>query len=92
MPEGTTRFVSGKYYELSHEEGGLKEDSVWKTNPEYRVALEKTFENQKSGTPEETYTFSHADILKMQEYIKENGFGNTKSPDALEQFYRQFME
>lgn len=92
LPEGTTRFVSGKYYELSHEEGGLKEDSVWKTNPEYRVALEKTFENQKSGTPEETYTFSHADILKMQEYIKENGFGNTKSPDALEQFYRQFME
>lgn len=50
-PIGTTRFIDEKYYYESYENGGLEEDSIWKTNPEYVSLIEKTFKNAKNKSP-----------------------------------------
>lgn len=89
---GTVRFISEKYYNADYEHGGLADNSIWKTDPEYRTALQKTFDNLKNDTPEETYYFSHETILEMKAFIKEHGFSDWKEPDALQKFYEQFME
>lgn len=91
MPEGTTRFISEKYYNTSEDAGGLSEDSLWETAPDYVETINLAFQNEKNDTPEETYTFSHEDIQNMQEFIEENGMENAQSEDALMRFYNQFM-
>lgn len=90
-PEGTTRFINEHYYNQSEENGGLAADSIWLTDPEYAAALQTAFANSRNGTAEEVYEFSHEDILAMKQFIDNNGFGNTKSDDALTRFYEQFM-
>lgn len=87
----TTRFINEKYYYADYEHGGLPEDSIWKTDPEYRAALLKSFENLKNGTPEHTYKFTHEDILEMKQFVADHGIGNSKEPDALSKFYERFM-
>ncbi len=89
---GTTRFINEKYYNLPYEMGGLEENSVWKRDPHYRALLESAFENRRNHKPEMVFEFTHEDILAMKEFIRVNGFGNTKSPDALKRFYQAFME
>lgn len=91
LPDATVRFISEKYYHAPESEGGLSENSVWITNPEYKEQLEIAFSNEKNATPQETYVFQHEDILNMQEFIKENGVCNEKSEDAKVRFYQQFM-
>lgn len=90
-PEGTTRFINEHYYNQSEENGGLAADSIWLTDPEYAAALQTAFTNSRNGTAEEVYEFSHEDILAMKQFIDDNGFGNTRSDDALTRFYNQFM-
>lgn len=90
-PEGTTRFINEYYYNQPYELGGLENNSVWKTNPEYRNALLTAFKNSRNNTPIETYYFTHDTILKMQEFVDQNGIGNIRSEDALKRFYDQFM-
>ncbi len=90
-PEGTTRFINEHYYNQSEENGGLAADSIWLTDPEYAAALQTAFTNSRNGTAEEVYEFSHEDILDMKQFIDDNGFGNTKSDDALTRFYDRFM-
>lgn len=90
-PEGTTRFISEKYYHLPYEEGGLEDDSIWKTDPEYRAVLEDTFRRLREDDPEEVYEFSHEDILEMKKFVEENGIGNSKRTDALSDFYKKFL-
>ena len=90
-PEGTTRFINEYYYNQPETNGGLAADSVWLTDPEYAAALQTAFANSRNGTAEEVYEFSHEDILAMKQFIDNNGFGNTKSDDALTRFYEQFM-
>ena len=90
-PEGTTRFINEHYYNQSEENGGLAADSIWLTDPEYAAALQTAFVNSRNGTAEEVYEFSHEDILAMKQFIDDNGFGNTRSDDALTRFYNQFM-
>ena len=90
-PEGTTRFINEYYYYQPYELGGLADDSLWKTDPEYVKAITEAFENLKNDTPIESYHFTHEDILEMREYIDEHGFGNSKEPDALRNFYDRFM-
>lgn len=91
LPVGTTRFISEKYYNAEKEAGGLDEDSLWKIEPDYVEVIREAFCNEENGTPEETYVFTHEDVQKMQEFIEENGIGNTQSDHALTQFYEQFM-
>lgn len=90
-PEGTTRFISREYYNAAYEEGGLAENSVWKTNPEYQVALLRAFDNIENDRPIMTFVFSREVLLEMKEYVKEHGVGNSKEPGALQGFYNQFL-
>ena len=90
--EGTTRFINEYYYNQPYEYGGLEENSIWKTDPEYAVALQTAFDNRKNDTSVRTYFFTHEEILAMKEFITENGIGNTRYDDALQRFYSQFME
>lgn len=90
-PEGTTRFINEYYYTKPEANGGLAADSIWLTDPEYAAALQTAFANSRNGTAEEVYEFSHEDILAMKQFIDDNGFGNTRSDDALTRFYNQFM-
>ena len=90
-PEGTTRFINEYYYNQPETNGGLAADSIWLTDPEYAAALQTAFANSRNGSAEEVYEFSHEDILAMKQFIDDNGFGNTRSDDALTRFYNQFM-
>ena len=42
------RFISPKYYLKPENEGGLKENSIWKTNHEYAALLKNTMDNIES--------------------------------------------
>ena len=88
---GSTRFISEKYYNLPYEQGGLEDDSLWKADPEYAAELQQAFSNLQSDTPVASYKFDHNTILEMQEFVKNNGVGNSKSEDALSRFYNQFL-
>lgn len=90
--EGTTRFINEKYYYESFENGGLEDNSVWKTDPEYVNVIKQAFENSKNDTPIMSFHFEYEEILQMKEFIKENGIGNSVYDDALERFYVEFME
>ena len=90
-PEGKTRFISEKYFNLDHEHGGLEENSIWMTNPEYHAALQRAFDNLKNDTPEDEFLIPHETILEMKQYVKDHGIGNSKEPGALTGFYNRFM-
>ena len=90
-PVGTTRFINGKYFEKSADQGGLANDSIWRTDTDYNNTLKKALENLKNDTPVKSYSFTHQQILEMKEFIETNGIGNSKAPDALSRFYEQFM-
>ena len=90
-PLGTTRFISEKYYNAPCENGGLEEDSIWKTDLEYVAIIQKAFENSRNDTPIMSFVFSYEDILQMKKFIEINGIGNTKSKDALQRFYDEFL-
>ncbi|MBD9180884.1 MAG: hypothetical protein EGP79_01095, partial [Roseburia intestinalis] len=90
-PEGKTRFISEKYFKLDHEHGGLEENSIWMTNPEYHAALQRAFDNLKNDTPEDEFLIPHETILEMKQYIQDHSIGNSKEPDALTEFYNRFM-
>ena len=90
-PEGKTRFISEKYFKLDHEHGGLEENSIWMTDPDYHSALQKAFDNLKNDTPEDEFLIPHETILEMKQYIQDHGIGNSKEPDALTEFYNRFM-
>lgn len=89
-PEGTTRFIDEHYYHQSYENGGLEEDSLWKTDSEYAAALQYAFENLRNETPVEAYAFSHEEILEMKQFIAERGVSNMLNEELLRQFYHQF--
>ena len=88
---GVTRFINSKYYNKSFEEGGLEDNSIWKVDPEYKVALESALNNMDHDTPVETYVFSKETIKQMKQYVETHGIGNSKEPDALNNFYNQFL-
>lgn len=71
-------------------EGGLSPNSRWYTDPEWKAEVYEGFENEENGTPEEVWEFSHQDILDIQQYIQEKGFGNLKSDNALAGFHSEF--
>ena len=90
-PEGKTRFISEKYFNLDHEHGGLEENSIWMTDADYHSALQKAFDNLKNDTPEDEFLIPHETILEMKQYVQEHGIGNSKEPRALTEFYNRFM-
>ena len=90
-PIGTTRFINEKYYKESYENGGLEENSIWKTNADYKKTIEEAFENSRNETPLWTFEFSYEEILEMKEYVQQNGIGNYQRENALQEFYDKFI-
>ena len=90
-PEGKTRFISEKYFNLDHEHGGLEENSIWMTDADYHSALQKAFDNLKNDTPEDEFLIPHETILEMKQYVQDHGIGNSKEPGTLTEFYNRFM-
>ena len=83
--ENPTRFIDKKYYECDYEDGGVEDDSIWKTDAAYVSALKGAFYNLDQGTPEKRYCFSHEEILKMKEFIRQNGVRESRL------FYDRFL-
>lgn len=90
-PDGTTRFISEKYYYKPYESGGLKDHSVWKTDSEYVRVIKQAFENGRKNTPAARFYFTHEEVLAMKEFIRVNGIGSFRNTDILQQFYGKFM-
>lgn len=90
-PVGTTRFINEYYYNQPYENGGFEDNSIWKTEPEYKEKIGRAFKNLENDTPIKTYTFTHEDVLEMKKFVERNGIGNSQSEDALSRFYEQFM-
>lgn len=88
---GTTRFINKKYFNKTALNGGLADDSLWRTDAEYNSILRSALENLENDASEKTYHFTHEDILNMKQFIKDNGVGNSRSADALTRFYETFM-
>lgn len=90
-PEQTTRFIDENYYYKDYGHGGLREDSLWKTNVAYRDALLTAFENLNGQTPQMSYYFSHEDIMEMKRFVEEHGVADTKEARASMEFYNRFL-
>ena len=88
---GVTRFINSKYYHKPYEEGGLEDNSIWKVDPEYRAALEAALSNMDNDTPVETYVLSKETIKEIKKYVEDHGIGNSREPDALNNFYELFL-
>lgn len=91
QPKGYTRFINEKYYNSTFEHGGLEDNSIWKTDAEYRGALLKAFDNMKNDMPMMIFEYTHEDIEAMKAYVEEHGACNSRESSALEGFYNQFM-
>ena len=88
---GVTRFIKSKYYHKPYEGGGLEDNSIWKVDPEYRAALESALNNMDNDTPVETYVLSKETIKEIKKYVEDHGIGNSREPDALNNFYELFL-
>lgn len=88
---GVTRFINSKYYHKPYEGGGLEDNSIWKVDPEYRAALESALNNMDNDTPVETYVLSKETIKEIKKYVEDHGIGNSREPDALNNFYELFL-
>ena len=90
-PDGTTRFISEKYYEKSYEQGGFEDNSVWKTDPEYVAAFRTAFDNLKNDTPIATYRINYETRQAINEYVDAHGFGNSREAGALQGLYESYL-
>lgn len=90
-PDGTTRFISEKYYGKFYEQGGLEDNSVWKTDPEYVAALRTAFDNLKNDTPIATYRINYETRQAINEYVDAHGFGNSREAGALQGLYELYL-
>lgn len=90
-PEGTTRFINEKYYGKPYEQGGLEDDSVWKTDPEYVAALWTAFDNLKNDTPIAAYRINYDTRQAINEYVDAHGFGNSREAGALQGLYELYL-
>lgn len=88
---GVTRFINSKYYHKPYEEGGLEDNSIWKVDPEYKAALDSALNNMDNDTPVETYVLSKETIKEIKKYVEDHGIGNSREPDALNNFYELFL-
>ena len=90
-PDGTTRFISEKYYGKPYEQGGLEDNLVWKTDTEYVAVLRTAFDNLKNDTPIAAYRINHDTRQAINEYVDAHGFGNSREAGALQQLYELYL-
>ena len=89
---GTTTNMYGQKVPVYLYLGGLHPESIWYTDPEYRAAIYKGFENEENDTPEEVWEFSHQDILDIQQFIDDHGLGDMKQEGTLDLFFETFKK
>ena len=89
LPSGTTRFISAKYYSRASEEGGLRETSIWKQDPDYQNTLEQALTNQQNQNAVITYQFDHDTICAMREALY--AAPDPMDKENLTEFYKKFM-
>lgn len=78
MPKYYVRYISEKYLDT------LEENSTWR-EPENMAYLQSILRNE---TPIETWSFTHEDVLAVQDWITEGGDGNWKTGQAAN---REFL-
>jgi hypothetical protein len=85
------RAISREFYEKAEEDGGLMEYSLWKTNDEYKNELIATFDilDNDEGWYQ-VWVFNADEVKEVQQYIADNGLGNSESTDALAGFLEKF--
>lgn len=74
---------------LSRSNGGLRADSYWYHNEEYKNILASTLNEPKA---KETYLYDGKEVKEIKKYVEENGIGNTEREDALIDFAEDFMK
>lgn len=89
-PKETTRFINEHYYYQPYENGGIADDSVWKTDQEYMSIMKEAFRNLSKGTAIETYAFTREEIVAMKKYILKSDIWTTE--EALQNFYDQYIK
>lgn len=89
--QGYIRFLSREAYNKATGDGGLIEKSVWYIDDDYKKTINEAFDNLENDTPEQRWVFTHDQVLEVQNFIDTYGFGKTKSDDALDRFYNQFV-
>ena len=89
-PKETTRFINEHYYYQPYENGGMADDSVWKTDQEYTSIMKEAFRNLSKGTAIETYVFTREEIVAMKKYILKSDIWSTE--EASQNFYDQYIK
>ncbi len=90
QPKETTRFINEHYYYQPYENGGMADDSVWKTDQEYTSIMKEAFRNLSKGTAIETYAFTREEIVAMKKYILRSDIWSTE--EALQNFYDEYIK
>ncbi|MCI5502352.1 MAG: InlB B-repeat-containing protein, partial [Lachnospiraceae bacterium] len=85
------RAISREFYDKSEEEGGLLTASRWKTDDEYKTELINTFDIlEKDDGYDQIWVFNANEVKEVQNYIKDNGLGNSEKIDGLSGFLEKF--
>ena len=70
--------------------------SLWYIDENYKNVITDCFNNFKNRTPEQTWYFTHDEVLEVQNFIEENGFGNSKKEankeNPLTTFYNTYKK
>ena len=88
------RYINKYFLTQPESYGGLANDSIWKTNPEYYKQLEEDLNTDVTDASEENnwegceivYVFEPDDIKEFKEYIN-NKVQKEKTWDFTEDFY-----
>jgi|GEM_PF-1268441 hypothetical protein len=85
------RFISADYYQKDFVLGGLETTSKWRSDVIYRNTLAAAMNNVKGKDGNwshvvKSYEFSQEDIEQVNQYVQNNGMGNSESKTALALF------
>lgn len=70
--EGSSDYKSDYSAATYKNYGGLIPNSIWYKNEEYVKTINQCFDNFDNNTPEQTWYFTHDDVLSIQEYAKQH--------------------
>ena len=70
--EGSSDYKSDYSAATYKNYGGLIPNSIWYKNEEYVRTINQCFDNFDNNTPEQTWYFTHDDVLSIQEYAKQH--------------------
>lgn len=70
--EGSSDYKSDYSAATYKNYGGLIPNSIWYKNEKYVKTINQCFDNFDNNTPEQTWYFTHDDVLSIQEYAKQH--------------------